>query len=130
MLTNPRPPSAVIERIGTIEQVLTPSSVAEEHPVALMADGRIVAWRPDGPDSNEVHGRMVVYDRGRVVRETVGTFARGEVLRSGDWLISKQFLGGGTYDLFAYSISGESFVSRSAGVAIGALAVLPTPLVR
>ncbi len=127
VLTNPRPPSAVIERIGTVEQVLTLSAVAEEHPVALLADGRIVAWRPDGPDSNEINGRMVVYDRGRVVRETVGTFARGDVLQAGDWLISKLYRGGATYDLYAYSVSADSFVSRSAGVAIGALAVLPAP---
>lgn len=125
VLNNPRPPSAVIERTNAVEELRTPASVAWEHPIALLADGRIVAWRPDGPDSDEVHGRMIVYDRGRVVRETVGTFARGDALRAGDWLVSKLFLGGGTYDLSAYSISADAFVTRSAGIAIGAMAVLP-----
>lgn len=127
VVNNPRPPSAVIERTNAVEELRTPASITEEHPIALLADGRIVAWRPDGPDYNEVHGRMVVYDRGRVVRETVGTFARGDALRAGDWLISGNWIGGGTYDLYAYSISGDTFVTRSAGIPIGAIAVLPVP---
>jgi hypothetical protein len=124
VLTNPPPPSAVIERTNRVDTVLTPTGVPEEHPVAVLVDGRIVAWRPDGPDA-ELRGRMITYDHGRVVGDAPGLFARGDVLRSGDWLISKQFRGGATYDLFAYSVSSGAFATRSAGIAISALAALP-----
>ena len=121
---NPPPPSAAIERTSGIDSVVTPAGVPEEHPVALLADGRIVAWRPDGPDV-EAQGRMITYDHGRVVGDAPGFFARGDVLRSGDWLISKLFRGGATYDLFAYSLSSGAFAKRSAGLAISALGALP-----
>jgi hypothetical protein len=100
------------------EQRVTPNSVSDERPLAMLEDGRIVAWRPE---RGEFDGAMVVYNAGVIERMDRGLFSSFRVVRAGDWLVGQETGPAGT--LRAYRISDGAFVSVPIGE-ITTLAVL------
>lgn len=101
---------------------LTPPAVPNERAVALLADGRIVAFRPEGDGPA---GTMVVYPAGGSTpeREDRGAFTPFRVLVSGDWIIGVEYAGAPALTLRAYRIADGAFASAPGGT-ITALAVL------
>ena len=99
------------------EQRLTPSSVSNERAIALLEDGRIVAFRPD--PGSMVEGSMVVYRAGLVERIDRGKFSVFRVARDLNWIVG---LGVGPGDtLLGYNVTDGAFASAS-GDRITALA--------
>jgi hypothetical protein len=101
----------VVLRTDGSETRLTPSDVPIEQGVALLADGRVVAWRPSVNDPNV--GTMVVYKDGVVVRQDPGRFGNFSLLRTGDWVIGTEITGRLTFR--AYRISDGAFASLDGG---------------
>jgi hypothetical protein len=101
-------------------QRLTPSSVSNERAIAMLEDGRIVAFRPDSR-TNMFEGSVVVYRAGVVERTDRGRFSPYLVVRDLDWIVGVEYGVGGT--LRAYRISDGAFASTS-GTNITALAPL------
>jgi hypothetical protein len=101
-------------------QRLTPSSVWNERAIALLEDGRIVAFRTDST-TNIFEGSMVVYRAGVVERSDRGRFSAYRVVRDLDWIVGVEVDAGAT--LRAYRISDGAFASAS-GANITALARL------
>ena len=99
------------------EQRLTPSSVSNERAIALLEDGRIVAFRPDS--GSMVEGSMVVYRAGVVERIDRGKFSVFRVTRDLNWIVGLGFGPGDT--LLAYNVTDGAFASAS-GDRITALA--------
>jgi hypothetical protein len=93
-------------------QRLTPSSVSNERAIALLEDGRIVAFRPDSKNNMFV-GSVVVYRAGVVERSDRGNFSPYRVVRDLDWIVGFEYAPGGT--LRAYRISDGAFASASGG---------------
>jgi hypothetical protein len=91
-------------------QRLTPSSVSNERAIALLEDGRIVAFRPDSKNNLFV-GSVVVYRAGVVERSDRGSFSPYLLVRDVDWIVSVEYGAGGT--LRAYRISDGAFASAS-----------------
>lgn len=91
------------------EQRLTPSSVSNERAIALLEDGRIVAFRPD-PGST-IEGSMVVYRAGVVERMDRGKFSAFRVARDLNWIVGIGFGPGDT--VLAYNVTDGVFASAS-----------------
>jgi hypothetical protein len=105
------------------EQRITPSSVDHERAVALLEDGRIVAFRPDPVDVFE--GSVVVYRAGVVERSGRGKFSAFRAVRDVDWIVGLEISGAPGLMLRAYRISDGAFASASGGnITITALAPL------
>ncbi|MEP7003115.1 MAG: hypothetical protein ABI888_01115 [Chloroflexota bacterium] len=111
----------VVLRIAADQVRLTPADVSNEKAVALLEDGRVVAWRPT---VSEYEGVVVVYDpvTRAVIRTDRGKFSPTGVLRTGNWLIGLAYLGGPP-KILGYRISDGSFASIAGG-SIGAFAFL------
>ena len=90
----------------TVEQRLTPRDVSNEHVVALLEDGRVVAWRPT---VDEYEGDIVIYERGTPTRVDHGNFSTWRIMRSGDWLVASN--PSPSPALYAYRISDGAFAS-------------------
>ena len=99
------------------EQRLTPSSVSNERAIALLEDGRIVAFRPD--PGSMIEGSMVVYRAGVIERMDRGKFSVFRVARDLNWIVGLGFGPGDT--LLAYNVTDGVFASAS-GDRITALA--------
>jgi hypothetical protein len=97
-------------------QRLTPSSISNERAIALLEDGRIVAFRPDSRNNMFV-GSVVVYRAGVVERSDRGSFAPYVLVRDVDWIVGVEYGA-----LRAYRISDGAFASASSGTNITALA--------
>jgi hypothetical protein len=108
-LTSGTGTSYLLLRTGTTETRLTPADIANEQGVALLADGRVVAWRPSPNDPYA--GTMVLYKDGVVVRTDPGTFGTLRLQRSGDWIIGNVFDHVGRVTLAAYRLSDGAFAS-------------------
>jgi hypothetical protein len=100
------------------ETRLTPTDVPNEKGVAVLPDGRIFTWRPDGPSG----GTMVMYRDGAVVRQDRGTFSTFRLLHTADWVthtadwIIGTEIGAGPATTFrAYRFSDGAFAAMSAG---------------
>ncbi len=102
----------------TTEQRLTPPEVKNEKALAMLEDGRVVAWRPD---SGEFDGSVVIYSGATVARIDRGPFTSFRVLRSGDWLVGQMAFPNPT--IRAYRLSDGAFASVPNG-GISALALL------
>ena len=102
------------------EQRVTPNSVSDERAIAMLEDGRIVAWRPE---RGEFDGAIVIYNAGTAERIDRGPFSSFRAIRAGDWLIGQEISGPPALTLRAYRISDGAFTSTSGGE-ITALAVL------
>jgi hypothetical protein len=102
------------------EQRLTPAGVLDERAIAMLEDGRAVAFRPGGA----YDGTMVVYRGTTAERTTSGTFARYRVLRVGDWLLGVDHSGAPNGVLTGYRISDGVFAPRTTLVGVTALGVL------
>ena len=76
----------VLRRDGASEQRLTPPSIANEKALAMLDDGRIVAWRVG---ASEFEGTVVIYQGTTAVREDPVPFTWYHVHRSGDWLVGE-----------------------------------------
>ena len=101
------------------EQRLTPSTVSNERAIALLEDGRIVAFRPDL--SNLTEGSMVIYRAGTVERTDRGRFSAFRTARVLAWIVG---IGFGPGDrLLAYDVTSGVFASAP-GDKIVALAPL------
>lgn len=111
----------VVLRTAADEVRLTPADVSNEKAVALLEDGRVVAWRPT---VSEYEGAVVVYDpvTRAVVRTDHGTFSPTGVLRTGGWLIGLAYRGGPP-GILGYRISDGAFASLAGG-SISAFAFL------
>ena len=99
------------------ETRLTPTDVPNEKGIAVLPDGRIFTWRPDG-----LFGTMVLYKDGAVVRQDRGAFSTFRLLHTADWLthtadwIIGTEIGAGPATTFrAYRFSDGAFASISAG---------------
>jgi hypothetical protein len=93
-------------------QRLTPSSVSNERAIALLEDGRILAFRPDSR-TNIFEGSVVIYRAGVVERMDRGRFSPYLIVRDLDWFVGVEYAPGGT--LRAYRISDGAFASASGG---------------
>jgi hypothetical protein len=93
-------------------QRLTPSSVSNERAIAMLEDGRIVAFRPDSR-TNMFEGSVVIYRAGVVERMDRGRFSPYLVVRDLDWIVGVEYAPGGT--LRGYRISDGAFASASGG---------------
>ena len=93
-------------------QRLTLSSVSNERAIAMLEDGRIVAFRPDSR-TNMFEGSVVIYRAGVVERMDRGRFSPYLVVRDLDWIVAVEYAPGGT--LRAYRISDGAFASASGG---------------
>jgi hypothetical protein len=102
----------------TTEQRLTPPDVRNEKGLAVLQDGRFVTWRPE---NGEYDGSVVVYNGLRVERMGRGRFSSYGILRSGDWIVTREFAP--TSGLNAYRISDGAFASMP-GSGVSALAIL------
>jgi hypothetical protein len=100
------------------EQRLTPSDVRNEKGLALLEDGRLVAWRAE---NGEYDGSIVIYNGTKVERTDRGRFGAFRVLRSGDWLVAQE--AAPTPALHAYRISDGAFAAMP-GNGFSALAIL------
>lgn len=100
------------------EQRLTPPDVRNEKGLAVLEDGRLVAWRPE---SGEYDGSVVIYNGTNVERVDRGRFSSYRVLRSGDWIVTSEFAP--TSGLNAYRISDGAFAAAP-GSGFSALAIL------
>ena len=113
----------VIQRLAN-ETRLTPANVENERAVAMLDDGRIVAYRPDRDDPN---GTMVVYSAtgGRVERTDRGAFTPFQIVRAGpDWILGFEYAGAPSLTLRAYRVSDGVFAAVPGGT-ISAVAILP-----
>lgn len=113
----------VIQRAAT-ETRLTPPDVTNERAVALLEDGRSVAFRPV---RDVLTGTMVIYSAtgGRVEGTDQGTFAAFRIVRAApDWIVGFEYAGAPSLTLRGYRISDGAFASAPGG-AITALALLP-----
>ncbi len=116
----------VIQRAAT-ETRLTPPDVTNERAVALLEDGRKVAFRPV---RDTLIGTMVIYSAagGRVERADQGTFAAFRIVRAArdgqDWIVGFEYAGAPSLTLRGYRISDGAFASAPGG-AITALALPP-----
>ena len=112
----------VLRRSDT-ETRLTPASVENERAVAMLGDGRIVAFRPDrdGPS-----GTMVLYTAtGGIERMDRGAFTPFQIVRATpDWILGFEYAGAPSLTLRAYRVSDGAF-ARSDGGAISAVAIFP-----
>jgi hypothetical protein len=89
-------------------QRLTPSSVSNERAIAMLEDGRMVAYRPESK-ANIFQGSMVIYRAGVVERTDRGNFSPYRIVRDLDWIVGVEYGAGGT--LRAYRISDGAFAS-------------------
>ena len=104
----------------TAEERLTPSDVSNENAVALLEDGRVVAWRPD---TSPFAGSIVIYNGTKVERTDRGFFSAFGVMRAGEWLVGQELSGAPSLTLRAYRITDGAFAS-SPGDGISAIALL------
>ena len=107
----------VVLRTDT-ETRLTPTDVPNEKGVAVLPDGRIFTWRPDG----QFDGMMVMYKDGAMVRQDRGAFSTFRLLHTADWVthtadwIIGTEIGAGPATTFrAYRFSDGAFASILAG---------------
>lgn len=111
----------VVIRVGTQETRWTPADVNDETPLALLDDGRVLAWRPlTGP----FRGQLVVYRDGLVVSSTMGAFSAFATFRAGifgEWVLGQEFSGAPTLTLHSYSISARAFAPIQPGLATTAV---------
>jgi hypothetical protein len=104
--------TAVISRFDK-DQRLTPASVANERALALLEDGRILAFRPDPGELFE--GSMVLYRAGIAERMDRGRFSAFRAARDGDWIVGFELSGAPSLTLHAYRISDGTFASTAGG---------------
>jgi hypothetical protein len=119
--------TAVISRLEH-DQRLTPASVANERALALLEDGRILAFRAD-PDEL-FQGSMVLYRAGIAERMDRGRFSAFRAARDGDWIVGFELSGPPILTLHAYRISDGVFASVSGGnvTALAQIAPAKPPL--
>jgi hypothetical protein len=113
----------VVQRFQT-ETRITPPDVENERAVAMLGDGRIVAFRPDGDGPD---GTMVIYSAngGRVERLDRGAFTPFQVVwPTTDWILGFEYAGAPTLTLRAYRPNDGAFASAAGGT-ISAVAILP-----
>ena len=121
---------ATIERLGTVERRLTPPGVPIEQALALVQDGRVVAWRPDHEiGSGSTTGKIIVYGGGTGTRETAGTFndvviGRSAAIRSDDWIVVID-ASLTTSTLRAYSLEQDRFDARPAELPSHRFVIVP-----
>ncbi len=104
--------TAVVSRYEQ-EQRITPLTVPHERAVALLEDGRIVAFRPDTDDLFE--GSVVVYRGGVVERSGRGKFTAYRAVRDLDWIVGIA-VGGSDPRLRAYRLSDGAFAGASGNI--------------
>jgi hypothetical protein len=119
--------TAVISRLEH-DQRLTPASVANERALALLEDGRILAFRPDPGELFQ--GSMVLYRAGIAERMDRGRFAAFRAARDRDWIVGFELSGAPSLTLHAYRISDGVFASVSGGnvTALAQIAPAKPPL--
>jgi hypothetical protein len=102
------------------ERRVTPNDVIDEHALAMLEDGRIVAWRPE---RGEFDGSIVVYNGGKIERTDRGPFSSIKVVRAGDWLVGLEPPGSFAPALRAYRITDGAFAFTPGGdvTALGVL---------
>ena len=106
-----RADSRVVEVYRGQERMLTTAGASQEVAVALLADGRTLAWRPDG--AGALRGAIVSYRDGREERTTSGAFSSYFNSSSGDIALSAATPFGGAWVIYAYSSSADAFASMT-----------------
>jgi hypothetical protein len=99
----------------TAETRLTPPGVPNERAVAMLTDGRILAFRPDGDGPD---GVMVTYSAtgGRVERSDRGAFTPFRVVSlEPAWVVGFEYAGAPSLTLRAYRLSDGAFASAPGG---------------
>lgn len=104
--------TAVVTGYQQQAQRLTPSSVSNERAIAMLEDGRIVAFRPDSR-TNIFEGSVVIYRAGVVERMDRGRFSPYLVVRDPDWIVGVEYAPGGA--LRAYRVSDGAFAFAPGG---------------
>ncbi len=106
----------------SVEQQLTPPGIQSEKALAILDNGRLLAWRPEG---GIFDGTVIVYDAATkaVVRQDRGKLSASGVLRSGDWIVGSEYSGVPSLTLRAYRSSDGMFAALE-GAAISAWAFL------
>jgi hypothetical protein len=102
-------PSALVEWFKGQERVLTPSGVQQEIAVAMLVDGRTVAWRPDRPGG--IDGQIVVYRDGSESQSTRGRFSGYMNAAVADVVLAGVLSGAPSWSIEAYSVSANAFAS-------------------
>jgi len=112
----------VVIRIGAQETRWTPVDVRDETPLALLDDGRVLAWRAG---SVPFRGQLVSYRDGKEIGADNGAFAAVANIRAGifgEWILGQEFSGAPALRLHSYSISAHAFASIPASAtAVGAI---------
>jgi hypothetical protein len=119
-----------VVRLMQTETRLTPASVDNERAIAMLDDGRIVAFRPD-PDGPL--GTMVIYraTSGQVERMDRGAFTPfqtawvASTAGTSDWILGFEYAGAPSVTLRAYRLSDGAFASAPGGT-ITAVTWLPS----
>lgn len=94
------------------EQRLTPNAVSNERAIAMLEDGRILAFRIE---RGLFDGSMVVYRGAQPERVDPGRFAAFRVVRSEDWILGAELSGARSLTLHGYRISDGLFASTPGG---------------
>ncbi len=106
----------------TAEQRLTPSDIANEKAIALLNDGRVVAWQPSTGDFT---GSVIIYKGTTVERVDRGSFSSFGLMHAGDWIVGLEYSGAPSLTLRAYRLTDGAFASSPAA-GISAIALLGT----
>lgn len=113
----------VVEVYKGNERLLTPAGVAQEVAVALLADGRTLAWRPDAPGG--LSGVMVTYLDGQEERSTRGEFSSYFITSSSGIALAAATPYGANWVIYAYSPSADAFASMPLSFAFERYHALP-----
>ena len=105
------------------ERRITPPDVQNEKGLAMLPDGRLVAFRPR---QGLFEGTIVVYANNAtgVLRTDPGRFAAHDVVMVDDWLIGFEYSGAPALTLRAYRVTDGAFASAP-GNNVSALAPFP-----
>lgn len=114
--------SRVVEIYKGQERILTAANVKQEIAVALLSDGRVLAWRPDEP--GRYAGVIVTYRDGREERTTPGQFSDYLVTNAGDIVLSAALIGAPAWVIYSYSAATNTFATMTPNIALERLAVV------
>lgn len=98
---------------GQSETRITPAGVSNERAIALLPDGRLLAFRPDGAGAA---GAMVRYapDSGRIERVDRGAFLPFRTLwPTADWILGMEYAGAVPLTVHAFRIADGAFAAVS-----------------